>query len=145
MDKRVITNPTLTPTHGLSRAIGVRGGETIYIGGQVASKGMAPWRSGDATPTYDANVVGKGDLRAQVLFVFERLRTIVEQAGGSLDDVVKLTMYMVDMGQYATLREIRNTMFTGAVPPVMTVLGVRTLSHPDFLIEMDAIAVLPER
>jgi enamine deaminase RidA (YjgF/YER057c/UK114 family) len=144
VEKRAVDNPQLSPPSQLSRAIAVRGGRTLYIGGQVSSTGMQPWSKTETKPTADAAVIGRGDFSAQAEVVFKRIEVLLKQAGGSFDDVVKLTMYLTDMRNYQTLREIRNRYTTGTVPPVMTVVGVKELSHPDFLLEIEAIAVIPD-
>lgn len=145
VEKRAIVHPGLSPASQLSRAILVRGGQTLYIGGQVASTGMKAWTPGDPQPTDDSAIVGRGDFRAQAEHVFKRIETLLANAGGSYDDVVKLTMYLTEMDNYPTLREIRNRYMTGPVPAVMTVVGVKELSHPDFLLEIEAVAVIPDR
>jgi 2-iminobutanoate/2-iminopropanoate deaminase len=145
LSKRAIAHPDLSPANQLSRAILVRGGQTLYIGGQVASTGMKAWTQGDPQPTDDSAIVGRGDFRAQAEHVFKRIETLLVNAGGSYDDVVKLNMYLTEMDNYPVLREIRNRYMTGPVPAVMTVVGVKELSHPDFLLEIEAVAVIPDR
>ncbi|MDX2141837.1 MAG: RidA family protein [Rhodospirillaceae bacterium] len=145
VEKRAIVNPDLSPASQLSRAILVKGGQTLYIGGQVASTGMKAWTPGDPKPTDDSAVVGRGDFTKQAEHVFKRIETLLTHAGGTYDDVVKMTMYLPDMKNYPTLRGIRNRYMTGPVPAVMTVVGVKELSHPDFMLEIEVIAVIPEK
>ena len=104
---------------------------TIYIGGQDAV---------DA----EGNIVGIGDIAAQTEQVLRNLRTALEAAGAGPDDVVKWNVLIVD-GQdfaagYATFQRVWGN---PANPPVITAAVVNGLAHPDFLVEMDAIAVVP--
>jgi reactive intermediate/imine deaminase len=123
------TNPAglSTPT-GYSHVVSTRGGKTIYIAGQVA---------------FDAkgNLVGKGDLAAQAKQVFENLAIALKAAGATFANVVKTNYYMRDASQVATVREIRSKYFTSELP-ASTLVEVPRLANPDFLIEIEVIAVV---
>jgi enamine deaminase RidA (YjgF/YER057c/UK114 family) len=104
---------------------------TIYIGGQDAV---------DAEGT----IVGVGDLAAQTEQVLRNLRTALEAAGARPEHVVKWNVLIVE-GQdfrtgYAAFQEVWGDRPN---PPVITAAVVKGLAHPDFLVEMDAIAVVP--
>jgi reactive intermediate/imine deaminase len=116
-----------TPT-GYSHVVSVRGGTTIYIAGQVAldAKGQ---------------LVGKGDFAAQAQQVFENLGTALKAAGATFASVVKANTYMRDASQVAVLREIRSKYFTKDLP-ASTLIEVPRLANPDFLIEIEVIAVV---
>jgi reactive intermediate/imine deaminase len=116
-----------TPT-GYSHVVSTRGGKTIYIAGQVAF---------DAKGT----LVGKGDLAAQTKQVFENLGIALKAAGASFANVVKTNYYMRDASQVAVVREIRSKYFTGE-PPASTLVEVPRLANPDFLIEIEVVAVI---
>jgi len=105
-------------------------GRTIYVSGQVAFD-------------KDGNVVGKGDLRAQTTQVFENLKICLEAAGASFADVVKITTYVKGYTpeQRMPITEIRNRYLVKPLP-ASTLVGVETLVHDDFLIEVEAIAVV---
>lgn len=122
--------PTLARPTGYSHVVDVTGGRTVYIAGQVALD-----RSG--------NVVGKGDLRAQTQQVFENLKAALESAGASFKDVVKINTYIVDMSQVQAMREVRARYFAEN-PPASTLVQVVRLAREEFLIEIEAIAVVPE-
>lgn len=118
-----------TPT-GYSHVVSARGGRTIYISGQVA---------------FDARgqLVGKGDLTAQTRQVFANLDTALKAAGATFNDVVKTNYYMLDASQVQVVREIRSQYFTKDLP-ASTLVEVRRLANPDFLIEIEVVAVVPE-
>ncbi len=118
-----------TPT-GYSHVVSATGGRTIYVSGQVA---------------FDAQgqLVGKGDLAAQTRQVFANLETALKAAGATFDDVVKTNYYMLDAAQVAVVREIRSKYFTRELP-ASTLVEVRRLANPDFLIEIEVVAIVPQ-
>jgi len=116
-----------TPT-GYSHVVSTRGGKTIYIAGQVAF---------DAKGT----LVGKGDLAAQTKQVFENLGIALKAAGATFANVVKTNYYMRDASQVAVVREIRSKYFTSELP-ASTLVEVPRLANPDFLIEIEVVAVV---
>jgi enamine deaminase RidA (YjgF/YER057c/UK114 family) len=112
---------------------GVKVGNLIYLSGQVALDG-------------EGNVVGKGDLVAQTRKCFENIRDVLQLAGASLSDLVKLTTYFtVDIGNPAVTRAYWNVReeFLGSHKPASTGLRVHSLIYPELLLEIDAVAVLP--
>jgi reactive intermediate/imine deaminase len=116
-----------TPT-GYSHVVTTRGGKTIYIAGQVA---------------FDAKgqLVGKGDLAAQTRQVFENLSVALKAAGATFANVVKANTYMRDASQVAVVREVRARYFSKELP-ASTLVEVPRLANPDFLIEIEVIAVV---
>ncbi len=119
-----------TPT-GYTHVVSVSGGRTLYIAGQVAYN-------------VQGEIVGKGDLRAQARQVFENLRLALAGAGASFKDVVKLNTYVVSFKaeDLPVLREVRAEALKDVTPPASTLVGVQALANPDFLIEIEAIAVV---
>ena len=115
---------------GYSHAAKVNAGKMLFIAGQVAM---------DAS----GNVVGGDDFRAQTQQVFENLKKIVQAAGGSFRDIVKLNVYFVDRSQLPHYREVRDLFIDVKNPPTSTAVQVAALFRPEFLIEVEAIAVLP--
>lgn len=113
-------------TFGFSQA--VQAGNLLFIAGQVA---LDP----------DGNIVGKGDMKAQARQVFENTKTLLEAAGASFDDIVDLTLFVVDMSRIKEIREARSQYLTGD-PPSMTAVGVTRLIMPELLLEMKCTAVL---
>ena len=115
-----------------SHAAVVEPGRMVYVSGQVAR---------DAS----GKAVGVGDMRAQAKQVFENLKIALEAAGSDLAHVVKLNSYLTDMGQMAGYRDVR-TEYMGSLahPPTSTTIGVSRLVDPDLMLEVEAIAVVPD-
>ena len=130
---RIFNPDTLAkPTAGYSHVAEVTDGKLIYIAGQVAID-----RAG--------NLVGKDDFRAQVQQVFENLKSAVEASGGDFHNVIKLNYYCseaVDPSQVPVVREIRDKYVNTSNPPVSTFVVVKRLVRPEWLIEVDAVAVV---
>jgi enamine deaminase RidA (YjgF/YER057c/UK114 family) len=121
-------NPaTLATPRGYTHVVDVTGGRTIYISGQVALD-----RAGE--------IVGAGDLRAQTQQVFQNLKAALEAAGATFVDVVKFGIFMLDATQVQAVRDVRDTFVDVKTPPASTLVEVRRLARPEFLIEIEAIA-----
>jgi reactive intermediate/imine deaminase len=127
---RFINPPTMTKPSGYTHVVEVTRGKMIYIAGQVALD-----RSG--------NLVGRGDFRAQTQQVFENLKAALEASGASFRDVIKLNSYVVDMSQVQALRDIRDKYVNTESPPASTTVGVQRLVREELLVEIEAIAVVP--
>lgn len=125
-------NPARLPQPvGYSHVVETRGERTVYISGQVAL---------DA----HGNLVGPDDLEAQTLQVFTNLLEALASVGASFDHVVKLTYFLVDIGQIQIVRNVRNRFINADRSPASSAVEVRRLFRDDLLIEIEAIAVLPE-
>ncbi len=126
------SNPKeLCPTFGWTHVVSSRGGKTIYISGQVSVNEKG-------------EVVGKGDLKAQVTQTFENLKHALAAAGATFKDVVKSNLYIVGLKpeHVPTLREVRARYFNQQNPPSSTLVGVQALVHPDWLVEIELVAVV---
>ena len=120
------------PKHfGYTHVVEAGKGRTIYISGQIALDSAG-------------KLVGRGDFRAQTEQVFENIKAGLEAAGASLEDVVKINIYVTDISQLPIFREVRDKYVDTENPPASSMIEVRKLISEDFLIEIDAIAVLPE-
>jgi enamine deaminase RidA (YjgF/YER057c/UK114 family) len=86
-------------------------------------------------------LVGQGDLAAQTRQVFLNLETALKAAGASFKDVVKTNYYLRDASKVAVVREIRSKYFTSDLP-ASTLVEVPRLAQPDFLIEIEVVAVV---
>jgi reactive intermediate/imine deaminase len=129
---RFIKSEALPPSPGYSQAVEIRpGARVVYIAGQVALD-----RSG--------KLVGEGDLRVQAMQTFENLKAALQASGATLENVVKLSSYFVDISQLATFREVRDKYINLANPPASTAVEVKRLFREGFLIEIEAVAVVPE-
>ena len=108
---------------------GFRVGELVIVSGQAAID-------------QDGQIVGLGDFDAQAEQVFRNLARVLEAAGSGLDRVVKVTIYLTDMGNFPKIVELRGQWFTHPYP-ADTIVEVRSLYRPEVEIEIEAIAVVP--
>ncbi len=105
-------------------------GNTVYISGQV--------------PTNEkGEIIGKDDLRAQTVQVYENLKKSLASVGLTFSDVVKMNTYLVNFkpDELAVVREVRRGYLNTDAPPASTLAGVQALYHPDVRIEIEAIAI----
>jgi enamine deaminase RidA (YjgF/YER057c/UK114 family) len=107
----------------------IRCGETLYIAGQVAFD-------------EDNNVVGTGDARAQAERVWHNIRLACEAAGGTLADVVKITIFLKDIRHAPAEISVREKLFDPGRYPVCTLVQVANLGLDELLMEVDAMAHL---
>ncbi len=107
----------------------IRCGDTLYIAGQVAFD--------EAGET-----VGIGDPRRQAEQVWHNIRLAVEAAGGTLADVVKITIFLKDVRHAPAEISVREQLFDAGRYPICTLVQVANLGLPDLLMEVDAVAVL---
>ena len=96
--------------------------------------------SGKAAIDQDGHIVGVGDFDAQAEQVFRNLTRVLAAAGSGLDRVVKVTIYLTDMGNFPKIVELRGTWFTPPYP-ADTIVEVSALALPGLEIEIEAIAV----
>ena len=85
--------------------------------------------------------VGKGDMRAQIEQVGENIKAALEAAGATLADIVKTTTYVTDMDAYFKHQDMRMRYFADALPTSTTVQVAR-LSRPEFMVEIEAFAIV---
>ncbi|MXV50722.1 RidA family protein [Pedobacter sp. HMF7647] len=126
--------PSVPPANGYSQSAEINLGncKMLIISGQVAlnSKG---------------ELVGAGNMRKQADQVFKNIRSIVDQAGGSLSDLVKISFFVTDLSQLKSIREVRNEYINLKNPPASTLIQVKSLFRDDLMIEIEATAILPLR
>jgi enamine deaminase RidA (YjgF/YER057c/UK114 family) len=114
---------------GYAQAVKVEGARTIlYLAGQVAYDD----KGGPAHP---------GDFRAQARAALAAVKAQVEAGGGTMADIVKVNTYLVDIRHRADFAPIREEFF-GKKMPASTLVGVAALAMPEWLIEIEAVAVL---
>jgi enamine deaminase RidA (YjgF/YER057c/UK114 family) len=126
---RYINPPGLAKATGYTHVVVAPDGRTVYIAGQVAL---------DST----GQLVGPGDFRRQAEQVIRNLQRALASVGGTLDDVAKTTTFITDLKHLPALREVRTQYLDPKRPPASTLLVVSSLARPEFLIEVEAIAVL---
>lgn len=112
-----------------SQAVRASGRQTIYVSGQVALD-------------IHGNVVGHGDMRAQAQQALSNLKAILLAGGAHIADVVKLTVYVTDMSRFAEVQDVRATFWAGLPLPASTALEVKQLIRPEFMVEIEAVAVV---
>lgn len=130
MNAKSITNPKLPkPIGPYSPAVKVTGGTMVYVAGMTALNA-------------DGEVVGVGDVKAQAKQVIQNIVHAMETAGGSLGHVVRTTVYLTDISKFADVNGVYAEHFKEPFP-ARVVVEVSALPRKEFLVEIDAIAVLP--
>ena len=121
----------LSKPAGFTQLVVAQPGKVVYVSGQVSVNA-----SGD--------VVGKGDLRAQVTQVMENLKTALTAAGATMKDIIKLNYYVVNLkpDQVPVIREVRAKYLSAEHPPAGTLVGVTALAREDYMIEIEAVAAV---
>jgi 2-iminobutanoate/2-iminopropanoate deaminase len=122
LSRRVVAGQLL-----YSHVVTVEGRRLIFVAGQLARD-------------RDGNLVGQGDMRAQLRQVGENIKTALAAAGAGLADLVKTTTFVTDIDEFLRHVDVRMEYF-GAALPTSTTVEVRRLSHPDFLVEVEALAI----
>lgn len=134
MEKRYLTKqlPSKWP---FSHGVAIKSpGTIIILAGQVAFDRHGPNRQ----------LVGRGDLAAQTRQAILNIRTLLGQCGATLKDVVDLTAYLTDLDRFEEAGRVAMEYFTDPLP-ALTLIGVKALAFPELLIEIRAVAVLPDR
>lgn len=131
MEKRFINPEGMVKPGAYTPAVTVNGGRTVYVSGQVAQDGAG-------------NIIGKGDLLAQTEQVYKNLGTTLAASGANFNDVVKLNVYVVGYKpeHRAVLQSVREKYVNKDNPPASTLVGVQALARPEFLVEVEAVAVV---
>jgi enamine deaminase RidA (YjgF/YER057c/UK114 family) len=112
-----------------SQGIKVTGANTIlFLSGQVA---YAP----------DGSAAFRGDFKGQARGAYEAIKALVESQGGTMASIIKITTYVTDMRYRVDLAPIREEFF-GKKGPASTLVEIPALAHPDWMIEIEAIAVI---
>jgi 2-iminobutanoate/2-iminopropanoate deaminase len=117
------------------------GGHVLYSHVVVASGEKLVFVSGQLARNNKGEIVGPGDMRAQIRQVGENLKNGLEAAGATLNDLVKTTTYVTDIDEFFKHVDIRHD-YLGVGLPASTTVEVRRLSHPDLLVEIEGMAVL---
>ena len=110
----------------------------------VEAKGKLVFISGMTSRRADGTIAGIGDIEAQTRQVCENLKSAVEAAGGTMDDICRVDVYVRNMEHFEKIHKVRREYFKSSPPPASTMVEVTKMTHPDYLIEMNAIAVVPD-
>lgn len=131
MSKREIrSNALRVPNGHFSQAVEADPGRLVFISGMTARRA-------------DGTIAGIGDVSEQTRQVCENLKAAVEEAGGTLDDICRVDVYIRNMEHFDAIHEVRRQFFTG-VAPASTMVEVTKFTSPDYLIEINAIAVISD-
>src|SRR5262245_57869232 len=127
MKKRRISSPAVSepPPQTWSNALVV--GNQVFIAGMVARAGN--------------DLLGGDSMYGQAKAIFEKIRHLMEAAGGRMDDIVKVVIFVTDIKRREEVWKARREVFSGDFP-VSTLVEVRALAAPELLVEVEAIAVL---
>jgi len=132
-EKQFLNPSDLHPTAGYTHVVTANQGKMIFVAGQVALNKQA-------------ELVGKGDLRAQTVQVFENLKAALVAAGATFADVVKMNIYVPNYKptDVPVIREVRSKYVSKEKLPAATLVGVQSLVREDFLIEIEVIAMVDQ-
>jgi 2-iminobutanoate/2-iminopropanoate deaminase len=108
----------------------------------VPAKGSLVFVSGMTARRPDGKIAGIGDVEEQTRQVCENLKAALEAAGGTLEDVCRVDVYLRNIGDRERVNKVRQKFFR-APPPASTLVEVSKLASPEFLVEISAIAVVP--
>jgi len=128
MTRQNVNPAGMAPPSGYSYAV-KKSGTPVFISGQVALDG-------------DGKLIGAGDAAAQTEQVFCNLRTVVEACGGSMADIVKITIFVTDAAYRPAVAAARQKYFADGHYPASTYLVVSGLAVPQLLVEIEAVAMI---
>ena len=117
----------------------VVGGHTLYSHVVVANGRRMIFVAGQLARDRHGNTVGKGDMAAQIRQVGENVKAALAAAGATLDDIVKTSTFVTDIEEFFKHVDVRSAYFRAL--PTSTTVEVRRLAHPDFMVEIEVVAV----
>ncbi len=133
MQKKLINPSSLPPPRGFNHGILVTGGQLLFLAGQDASDAQG-------------NIVAPGDLVAQFEQVLRNLQAVVEEAGGTMQNIVKLNVFVRDRDDYVSklkpLGQVFRTYFGGDYYPTMALFEVNGFFRAENLVELEGMAVV---
>jgi 2-iminobutanoate/2-iminopropanoate deaminase len=115
-------------------------GRPLYSQVVIAEGKKLVFVAGTLSRDKEGNVVGVGDMQAQIRQVAENLRIALEAAGATFEDLVKTTTYVTDIDEFFKYPEARSQIFDAL--PTSTTVEVRRLSRPEFMVEIEVTALL---
>ena len=131
MAKKFVNPPGLKPLGMYTQATVVQGGSIAFISGQVSMDGQG-------------KVVGAGDIQSQAVQVFENLKLALGGIGATFEDVVKFTIFIVELTQEKrkAVMEVRSRYISHKNPPAATMIGVDKLVEPELMLEIEAVVAI---
>jgi enamine deaminase RidA (YjgF/YER057c/UK114 family) len=109
----------------------------------IEAKGRLVFISGMTARCLDGSMAGMGDIEVQTRQVCENLKAAVEEAGGTLDDICRVDVYVRNMEHFDLIHKVRREYFQPPAP-ASTMVEVTKMTSPEYLIEINAIAVLAQ-
>ena len=132
MEKKILTSPKLTTPPGI-----------MSHGTQVREARTLVFVSGQAALDDNRQVVGMGDVKVQTRFVLEKIQAVLDEAGASMEDILKVTVFVTNIKEdYRAIHEARAEFWKKDFP-ASTMVEVQALAVDGLRIEIDAIAALP--
>lgn len=133
MIRKTLTSPKLSRPSGVfAHGTSVSDATLIYVSGMLGR---------DAS----GRIAGENDVRAQTEQCLQNIAAVLELEGATLDDVVRVTVYIKNMDDFAAIHEVRRRHFKGDRLPASTMVEVSRFTEPAALIEIEAIAAVPRR
>ena len=129
MSYKIINSPKIKNLGVYNQAIQVTGGSILYLSGCVSVDG-------------DGNNVGVGDAEAQMRQILTNIKTVLEEVGAGLDDVIKVSVFNTNLDNRKEINAVRTEMF-GDHKPASTHVQIVRLIDPDWLLEVECVAALP--
>jgi 2-iminobutanoate/2-iminopropanoate deaminase len=129
MKQQITAEKIRQPNGHFSQAVVVEArGKLVFISGMTARRA-------------DGSIAGIGDIEAQTRQVCENVKAAVEAAGGTMDDIVRVDVYVRNMEHFEAIHRVRREYFK-APPPASTMVEICKMTSPEYLIEINAIAVV---
>ena len=129
MAKTILQSPNISVSRGImSQGVSVPAGNMVFVSGQVARNAAG-------------ELVGKGDIKAQTRQALENVKSVLETAGATMEDVVKVTVFVTNVVEHYTQIHEARAEYWKSDYPASTMVEIRSLVSPDMLIEIEAIAV----
>ena len=129
--QQIVSGRLRQPSGHFSHATAIEArGKLVFISGMTARKP-------------DGSIAGIGDIEAQTRQVCENLKAAVEAAGGTLDDICRVDVFVRNMEHFEHIHRVRREYFKPPAP-ASTMVEVSKMTSPEYLIEISAIAVLPD-
>jgi 2-iminobutanoate/2-iminopropanoate deaminase len=127
--QQIVSKKLANPSGHFSHATMIEAsGRLVFISGMVAKRA-------------DGSVAGPGDIEAQTRQVCENVKAAIEEAGGTMDDICRVDVYVRNMEHFDKIHKVRREFFKEPAP-ASTMVEVTKFTSPDWLIEMNAIAVV---
>ena len=128
-DRQYLQGDARQRERAYSPAVKVAGGSTVYLAGHAGYQD----ERGETYPN---------DFDGQVRVAFERMRKTLEAAGGKLDDIVTMTVFVTDMANGTRFTQLRKEFFPEGRYPASALIGIKDLARPEMMVEIQAIAVI---